>query len=168
MISHVHEQQRYYATATVTRVINREHRTQKSAILHASVTWPLSEAGLQRLRRSDRAMNRLWICNVNIEDTAMVRSRSVAHLNKLGIESLDVILCEKRLRWNGHVERSSGATSRTRLSTCKFQEMQDAAAPSLIDLEGRPLHPPHATPLPSLPPLSLNVQYPYPSHSPLT
>ena len=79
-------------------------------MLHASETWPLSEADLQRLRRSDRAMIR-WICNVKPEDTAMVRS--VALLNKLGVESLDVILREKRLRWYGHVERSTGAINTT-------------------------------------------------------
>ena len=82
----------------------------RSAMLHASETWPLSEADLQRLRRSDRAMIR-WICNVKPEDTAMVRS--VALLNKLGVESLDVILREKRLRWYGHVERSTGAINTT-------------------------------------------------------
>ncbi len=78
----------------------------RSAMLHASETWPLTEADLQRLRRSDRAMIR-WMCNVKPEDTAMVRS--VALLNKLGVESIDVILREKRLRWYGHVERSTGA-----------------------------------------------------------
>ncbi len=54
----------------------------RSAMLHASETWPLSEADLQRLRRSDRAMIR-WICNVKPEDTAMVRS--VAILYNLGV-----------------------------------------------------------------------------------
>ena len=75
-------------------------------MVHASETWPMTEAELQRLRRNDRAMIR-WICNVKPEDTAM--ARSVALLNKLGIESIDVILRERRLRWSGHVHRSTGA-----------------------------------------------------------
>ena len=68
----------------------------RSAMLHASETWPLTEADLQRLRRSDRAMIK-WMCNVKPEDTSMVRS--VALLNKLGVDSIDVILREKCLRW---------------------------------------------------------------------
>ena len=82
----------------------------RSAMLHASETWPLTESDLQRLRRSDRVMIR-WICNVKPEDTSMVRSAAL--LNKLGVESLDVVLREKRLRWDGHVQRSAGAINST-------------------------------------------------------
>ncbi len=78
----------------------------RSAMLHANETWPLTEADLQRLRRSDRAMIR-WMCNVKPEDTSMVRS--VALLKKLGVDSIYVLLFEKRLRWYRLVERSSGA-----------------------------------------------------------
>ena len=65
----------------------------RSAMLHASETWPLTKPNLQRLQRNDRPMIR-QICNVV----------------RLGIEDLDLILKERRLRWYGHVERSSGAT----------------------------------------------------------
>ena len=38
-----------------------------------------------------------------------VTTRSNELLVRLGIEDLDLILKERRLRWYGHVERSSGA-----------------------------------------------------------
>ena len=47
------------------------------------------------------------ICNVKPQDTATIRSTEL--LARLGIEDLDLILKERRLRWYGHVERSNGA-----------------------------------------------------------
>ena len=78
----------------------------RSAMLHASETWPLTKMNLQRLQRNDRAMIR-QICSIKPEDVARVRSSEL--LAKLQLEDLDLILRERRLRWFGHVERSSGA-----------------------------------------------------------
>ncbi|XP_056009339.1 uncharacterized protein LOC130051433 [Ostrea edulis] len=78
----------------------------RSAMLYASETWPLPKPDLLRLRRNDRAMVR-QICRVKPEDMASVRSSEL--LARLGIDDLDAILREKRLRWFGHVARSSGA-----------------------------------------------------------
>ena len=71
-------------------------------MLHASETWPLTKTNLQR---NDRAMIR-QICSIKTEDEAIVRSSEL--LAKLELEDLNLILTE-RLRWFGHVERSSGA-----------------------------------------------------------
>ena len=78
----------------------------RSAMLHARETWPLTKPNLQRLQRNDRAMIR-HICNVRPQDIVTTRSNDL--LVRLGIEDLDLILKERRLRWYGHVERSSGA-----------------------------------------------------------
>ena len=75
-------------------------------MLHASETWPLTKTNLQRLQRNDRAMIR-QICSIKPEDVARVRSSKL--LAKLQLEDLDLILRERRLRWFGHVARSSGA-----------------------------------------------------------
>ena len=64
---------------------------------------------LNRLRRNDRAMIR-WICNVKAKDK--VSSDSL--LTKLGIQDLDVVLRTSRMRWFGHVERSTGWISEVR------------------------------------------------------
>ena len=72
----------------------------RSAMLHASETWPLTKPKLQCLQRNDRAMIR-QICNVRLQDVVTTRSN--------GIENLDLILKERRLRWYVHVERSNGA-----------------------------------------------------------
>ena len=77
-----------------------------SAILHASETWPLTKPNLQHLQRNDRAMIR-QICNVRPQDIVTIRSNEL--LARLGIEDLDLILKERRLRWYGHVERSNSA-----------------------------------------------------------
>ena len=75
-------------------------------MLHASKTWPLTKPNLHRLQRNDRAMIR-QICNVRPQDIVTTRSNEL--LVWLGIEDLDLILKERRLRWYGHVERSNGA-----------------------------------------------------------
>ena len=72
-------------------------------MLHAAETWAMKVDTLNRLRHNDRAMIR-WICNVRAKDE--VSSDSL--LTKLGIQDLDVVLRTSRLRWFGHVERSTG------------------------------------------------------------
>ena len=78
----------------------------RRAMLHASETWPLTKTNLQRMQRNDRAMIR-QTCSIKPEDVATVRSSEL--LAKLQLEDIDIILRERRLRWFGHVERSSGA-----------------------------------------------------------
>ena len=78
----------------------------RSAMLHASETWPLTKPNLQCLQRNDRAMIR-QICNVSPQGIVTTRSNEL--LVRLGIEGLDLILKERWLRWCGHVERSNGA-----------------------------------------------------------
>ena len=46
------------------------------------------------------------ICNVRPQDIVTTRSNEL--LVRLGIEDLDLILKERRLRWYGNVERSNG------------------------------------------------------------
>ena len=69
-------------------------------------TWPLTKPNLQHLQRNDKAMIR-QICNVRLQDVVTTRSNEL--LAQLGIEDLDLILKERRLRWYGHVEHSNGA-----------------------------------------------------------
>ena len=78
----------------------------RRAMLHASETWPVTKPNLQLLQRNDRAMIR-QICNVRPQDIVTTRSNEL-HV-RLGIEDLDLILKERRLRWYGHVEGSNGA-----------------------------------------------------------
>ena len=78
----------------------------RSAMLHASETWPLTKPNLQRLQRNDRAMIR-QICNVRLQDIVTTRLNEL--LVRLGIEDLDLILKERRLQWYGPVECSNGA-----------------------------------------------------------
>ena len=47
------------------------------------------------------------VCNVKPQDTVTIRPNEL-HA-QLGIEDLDLILKGRRLRWYGHVERSSDA-----------------------------------------------------------
>ena len=72
-------------------------------MLHANETWPLNKTNLQC---NDRAIIR-QTCSIKPEDVAMVWSSEL--LAKLELEDLNLILRVRRLRWFGHVERSSGA-----------------------------------------------------------
>ena len=90
-------------------------------MFHASETWPLTKPSLQRLQQNDRATIR-QICNVKPQDTATIRSTEL--LLRLGIEDLDLILKERRLRWYEHVERSNGAV-KTAFDIHVDQEAQD-------------------------------------------
>ena len=58
---------------------------------------------VNRLWRNDHAMIH-WICNVKAKDEVS----SDSPLTKLGIQDLDVVLCTSRMKWFGHVERSTG------------------------------------------------------------
>ena len=78
-------------------------------MLHAAETWAMKADTLNRLRRNDHAMIP-WICNVKAKDE--VSSDSL--LTKLGIQDLDVVLRTSRMRWFGHVERSTGWISEVR------------------------------------------------------
>ena len=78
-------------------------------MLHAAETWAMTVASLNRLRHNDRAMIR-WICKVKAKDE--VSSDSL--LSKLGIQDLDVVLHTSRMRWFGHVERSTGWIAKVR------------------------------------------------------
>ena len=75
-------------------------------MLHASESLPLTKPNLQRLQQNDRARIR-QICNVRSQD--IVTNKSNELLAWLGIEDLDLILKERKLRWYSHVERSNGA-----------------------------------------------------------
>ena len=78
-------------------------------MLHASKTWPLTKPNLQCVEQIDRAIIR-QICNVKPQE--IVTTRSSELLVQVCIEYLDLILKEKRLRWYGHMEPSSGAVER--------------------------------------------------------
>ena len=71
-------------------------------MLHVAETWSMKADTLNRLRHNDRAMIR-WICNVRAKDEVSSDSK----LTKLGIRDLDVVLRTNRIRWFGHVERST-------------------------------------------------------------
>ena len=75
----------------------------RSVMLHAAETWAMKMDTLNRLRRNNLATIR-WIFNVRAKDE--VSSDSL--LTKLGIQDLDVVLRTSRMRWFGHVERSTG------------------------------------------------------------
>ena len=73
----------------------------RSVMLHAAETWAM--------RRNYRAMI-CWICNVKAKDE--VSSDSL--LSKLGIQDLEMVLRTRRMRWFGHIERSTGKIAKVR------------------------------------------------------
>ena len=93
-----------HPTTSLTRPVTIYYSSHmRSAMLHASETWPLTKTNLQH---NDRVIIR-QICSIKPEDVAMVRSSEL--LAKLELEDINLILRERRLRWFEHVERSCGA-----------------------------------------------------------
>ena len=80
----------------------------RNSMLHGVETWPMSSKALQRLRRNDRAMVR-WICRAKSTDASMDDLHA-----KLGLWDIAVQVRERRLRWYGHVMRSSGEINTVR------------------------------------------------------
>ena len=81
----------------------------RSTLLHASETWPMTSTALHRMCRNDNAMIR-WICGVKPSDDPHMADLHT----KLGLLDLRVVIRERRLRWFGHVSRSSGEINRVR------------------------------------------------------
>ena len=73
--------------------------------LHRLSNFAILEMFCNRFLRTMKA-RKLKVCT-NMESFDETRSNEL--LVRLGIEDLDLILKERRLRWYGHVERSSGA-----------------------------------------------------------
>ena len=71
-----------------------------------SMPMKLTKINPQRVQGNGRTMIR-QICSIKPEDVATVRSSEL--LTKLQLEDLHLISRERRLRWFGHVESSSGA-----------------------------------------------------------
>ena len=69
----------------------------------------MSSDALHRLMRNKRAMIR-WMCRTSISNGPPMK----VLLEKLDIRDLDDLILERRLRWYGHVERSSGEINRVR------------------------------------------------------
>jgi len=82
------------------------HTCVRRVMLHASETWPLTKCDLLRLQRNDRAMIRR-ICGISFDKIRLTPSKTL--LAKIGLADTETCLRDGRLRWFGHVKRSSGA-----------------------------------------------------------
>ena len=76
----------------------------RSALLHGSETWGPTVHDVDRLKRADRSMVR-WMCGVKLCDR--VPTSELYAL--LGLEEISSAVSTRRLRWYGHVRRSSGS-----------------------------------------------------------
>ena len=74
----------------------------RRAILQVAETWVVTLSTLNRLERNDLAMFR-WMRNVRASDNVF----SDPLPPKLGIQNVEVVLHNSRMRWFGHVERSA-------------------------------------------------------------
>ena len=75
----------------------------QSALTYGTETWAMKESNLQSLERTEQMMVR-WMCGVSLKDT----KRSVDLYSLLGVQSVDEVVRQGRLRWFGHVERMIG------------------------------------------------------------
>ena len=69
----------------------------QSALTYGTETWAMKKANLER---TERMMVRWRMCEVSLKD----RKRSVDLYSGLGVQSVDEVVRQGRLRWFGHVE----------------------------------------------------------------
>ena len=74
----------------------------RSVMLHASECWAPTKKDTDKICRTDRSMLR-WICKVSISDRVRIDSL----LQKLALQPIETLMRASRLRWYGHVSRSS-------------------------------------------------------------
>ena len=74
----------------------------RKVLLYGAKCWATTVKDIDRLRRTDRAMIR-WICKVRLED----RVSSDTLLKRMKLSPVESAVQDSRLRWYGHVCRSS-------------------------------------------------------------
>jgi len=74
----------------------------RKALLHAAECWPTTKNDMDRILRTDRSMMR-WICNVRLSDRVPVNTL----LQRLNLPPIESVVRGSRLRWFGHVSRST-------------------------------------------------------------
>ena len=73
-----------------------------STLLHGSETWAHTAPDLERLCWNDRSMV-CWICKIRDHDEVSLDTLCAM----LGVQEVTAAPCTRRLRWFGHVARSS-------------------------------------------------------------
>ena len=108
----------------------------RSAMLHATVTWPMSSEARHKLCRNDRAMIRR-ICGVKPSDDPDMEELH----KKLCLEDLATLI--RRRRWFVHVKRSSGEISRVRCMSIDGRRGlgQNVLRKTLLPLNSSPVMP---------------------------
>ena len=74
----------------------------RRVMLHASECWAPTKKDTDKINRTDRTMIR-WICKVRLSD----RVRVDTLLQRLNLQPIDTLVRAGRLRWFGHVCRST-------------------------------------------------------------
>src|SRR5206468_10546854 len=74
----------------------------RSVVVYGSETWPMKVEDMHSLERAENMMVR-WICGVTLK--SKISSEELRE--RLGIESIQDVVRQGRLRWYGHVERKS-------------------------------------------------------------
>ena len=72
----------------------------RSVMLYGSETWPIKVEESQRLQRNEMSMI-LWMCGVTMRDRYPCEELRA----RVGIKPIVNVMCQRRLRWFGHIER---------------------------------------------------------------
>ena len=77
----------------------------RSVMVYGSETWPMKVEDMNRLERAENMMVR-WICGVTLK--SKISSEELRE--RLGIESIQDVVRQGRLRWYGHGKESQMKT----------------------------------------------------------
>ena len=75
----------------------------RSAMLYGSEIWPVKREDMCRFQQTEMQMAR-WMCNISLSE-----QRPPAKIqDRLGIQSISVVVRQMHLRWLGHIEKKDG------------------------------------------------------------
>ena len=97
-------------------------------LLYGSEHWCLTESMYRKLRVFHARCVRT-ICRVNLQHVRLHRISTAELLVRTGLNSIDVYITRRQLRWLGHVSRMPSDRLPRKMLTCWVNERHPLGAP---------------------------------------
>ena len=97
-------------------------------LLYGAETWCLTESTFHQLRLFHARCVRT-MCRVNRLHTRVHRISTASLLGRLGLQSIDIYVTKKQLRWAGHVWRMDWSRLPRKMLTCWVREPRPRGCP---------------------------------------
>ena len=89
----------------------------RPALLYGAECWPIKKSHVQRMKVAEMRMIR-WVCG----HTRLDKIRNEVIRGKIGVASIEDKMREARLRWFGHIRRTSKSAPVRRCEMIEYPE----------------------------------------------